>query len=158
MRAGILAVVAVAITLGVYGVVGLIVKMDDVGLHLAERSDRGSQAVGRGLVRAMPKVMAALSAIGIAAMIWVGGGIIVHGLEAFGVTAPAHLIHDAAEAAGHVLLPLAGLVEWLTGAAGSGLLGLAIGGVLVLLHHLFAHRKSRTDRATSESESNVPRP
>ncbi|HEX8262110.1 MAG TPA: DUF808 family protein, partial [Allosphingosinicella sp.] len=70
-RAVILAVVAVAITVGVYGLVGLIVKMDDIGLHLAERRNRGSQAVGRALVHAMPKVMAALSTIGIAAMIWV---------------------------------------------------------------------------------------
>jgi predicted DNA repair protein MutK len=66
-RATILAVVAVAITVGVYGMVGLIVKMDDIGLHLAERRSRGSQALGRGLVLAMPKVMAALSTIGIAA-------------------------------------------------------------------------------------------
>ena len=79
----ILALVAVAITIGVYGVVGLIVKMDDIGLHLAERRRSAApRALGRGLVHAMPKVMAALSLIGIAAMIWVGGRIIVHGLEA----------------------------------------------------------------------------
>ena len=81
MRAAILAIVAVAITLGVYGVVGLLVKMDDVGLHMAERRRSGTRAVGRMLVHAMPAVMTALSVIGIAAMIWVGGGIIVHGLE-----------------------------------------------------------------------------
>ena len=88
VRGGILALVAVAITVGVYGAVGLIVKMDDVGLHLAERRNPGARALGRGLVHAMPKVMAALSTIGIAAMIWVGGGIIVHGLAAFGVEGP----------------------------------------------------------------------
>jgi predicted DNA repair protein MutK len=86
-RAAILALVAVAITIGVYGLVGLIVKMDDIGLHLAERRSRLARALGRGLVHAMPKVMSALSTIGIAAMIWVGGGIIVHGLEVFGFAA-----------------------------------------------------------------------
>ena len=140
LRAAILAIVAVAITLGVYGAVGLIVKMDDVGLHLAERRDRGSRAMGRGLVHAMPRVMAALSVIGIAAMIWVGGGIIVHGLETFGLTAIAHFIHDAAEAAAHAVPAVAGPVEWTVGAAGAGLAGLAIGAVVVAIHHLIAHR------------------
>jgi predicted DNA repair protein MutK len=140
MRGAILALVAVAITLGVYGAVGLIVKMDDVGLHLAERRNPGARALGRGLVHAMPKVMAALSTIGIAAMIWVGGGIIVHGLEAFGVAGPAHLIHDVAAAAGHAVPALHGLVEWTVGAAGSGLFGLAVGGLIVLALKLVPRR------------------
>jgi predicted DNA repair protein MutK len=130
-RAAILALVGVAITVGVYGVVGLIVKMDDIGLHLAERRSRGLQAVGRGLVLAMPHLMAVLSIIGIAAMIWVGGGIIVHGLEVFGVDGPAHVLHDAGEAAGHALPGAASAVEWTVGAAGSGLIGLAIGALIV---------------------------
>ena len=135
LRAGILLVVAVAITAGVYGAVGLIVKMDDIGLHLAARRDQSSRALGRGLVLAMPKLMAALSAIGIAAMIWVGGGIIVHGLEVFGLAGIAHVIHDAAEAAGHAVSAIAGVVEWTVGAAGAGLVGLAVGGLIVLVHH-----------------------
>ncbi|MGZ8343907.1 MAG: DUF808 domain-containing protein [Allosphingosinicella sp.] len=139
-RAMILAVVAVAITIGVYGLVGLIVKMDDIGLHLAERRDRGSRALGRALVRAMPKVMAALSFIGIAAMIWVGGGIVVHGLEVFGFSAPAHLLHDAGAAAGHAVPAFAGAIEWAVGAAGSGLLGLALGALIVFVHHKVARK------------------
>jgi predicted DNA repair protein MutK len=139
-RALILALVAVAITAGVYGLVGLIVKMDDIGLHLAERRNRGSQAVGRALVRAMPTVMAALSTIGIAAMIWVGGGIIVHGLETFGVAGPAHLVHDAGEAAGHALPALGGAIEWSVGAIGSGLVGLAVGAAVVAVHHKLGRR------------------
>ena len=139
-RALILALVAVAITIGVYGLVALIVKMDDIGLHLAERRDRGSQALGRMLVHAMPWVMAGLSTIGIAAMIWVGGGIIVHGLEAFGLDGIAHAIHDAGEAAAHAVPALGGMLEWTVGAIGSGLLGLAIGAVIVALHHKLARK------------------
>ncbi|HEY0447312.1 MAG TPA: DUF808 domain-containing protein [Allosphingosinicella sp.] len=139
-RAAILGVVAIAITIGVYGLVGLIVKMDDIGLHLAQRRDGGSRAVGRALVHAMPRLMAALSVIGIAAMIWVGGGIVVHGLEQFGVAGLAHLIHDAAEAAGHLVPAIGGIVEWIVGAAGAGLVGLALGGAIVALHHRFARR------------------
>ncbi len=137
-RAAILALVAVAITAGVYGAVGLIVKMDDVGLHLAGRRDGASRAVGRALVHAMPKLMAVLSTVGIAAMIWVGGGIIVHGLEEFGQGGIAHFFHDVAAAAGHAVPALAGPVEWLAGAIGSGLFGLAIGGLIVAAHHLIA--------------------
>lgn len=141
MRAAILAIVALAITLGVYGVVGLIVKMDDVGLHMAERRDAGSRAIGRLLVHAMPKVMAALSVIGIAAMIWVGGGIIVHGLEVFGIDGIAHAIHDIAAAAGQALPGIGDAVEWVVGAAGAGLVGLAIGALIAPAHHFFAHRR-----------------
>jgi predicted DNA repair protein MutK len=144
MRAAILGLVAVAITVGVYGVVGLIVKMDDVGLHMAERRDPGSRAIGRGLVHAMPKVMAALSVIGIAAMIWVGGGIIVHGLEAFGWNAIAHAIHDVAAAAGHAVPGIGGMVEWVVGAAGAGLVGLAIGVAIVVVHHMVVRLRGGT--------------
>ena len=140
MRAGILALVAVAITVGVYGAVGLIVKMDDIGLHLAERRKRGTRTFGRMLVRAMPKVMSALSVIGIAAMIWVGGGIIVHGLAQFGLDGIEHAIHDVALAAGHAVRGIGGLLEWLVGAAGAGLVGLAIGAAITAVHHAITHR------------------
>jgi hypothetical protein len=144
-RAAILGVVAVAITAGVYGAVGLIVKMDDVGLHLARRRDAGSRAFGRGLVRLMPKLLAALSVVGIAAMIWVGGGIIVHGLAEFGLGAVEHLIHDAAVAAGHAVPALEAAVEWTVGAAGAGLVGLAVGALVVAVHDAFVHRHRATD-------------
>lgn len=86
VQAGALAVVGLALTIAVYGVVGLIVKMDDIGLHLARRSNRATVALGRGLVLGMPVVMDTLAKVGTAAMLWVGGGILVHGLEHFGLT------------------------------------------------------------------------
>src|SRR5688572_27236227 len=79
-QAAALALVGIVITVAVYGVVGLIVKLDDIGIHLAERRNRGSQALGRGLVHVVPKLLTALSGIGTAAMLWVGGGILLHGL------------------------------------------------------------------------------
>ena len=85
MRAIVLAIVAIVITVGVYGTVALIVKMDDVGLHLSQRRSALAQAVGHGLVRLMPVLLRALSLIGTAAMLWVGGGIFSHGLEEFGL-------------------------------------------------------------------------
>ncbi|MEN9288859.1 MAG: hypothetical protein RL317_482, partial [Pseudomonadota bacterium] len=95
LQAAILAVVAFGITIGVYGMVGLIVKMDDIGLHLAKGENAARQAIGRALVRTMPVLLSALSGIGVAAMIWVGGGIVLHGLHEFHLT-PLPIWVDAA--------------------------------------------------------------
>lgn len=135
-----LALVAVAITAGVYGLVALIVKMDDIGLHLARRPGSGTQTLGRGLVAAMPRVLSALSIIGTAAMVWVGGGIIVHGLEVFGFTAIPHAIHHATEVAAASAGALAGVVGWLVGAIGSGIVGIVVGGVIAGVLHLIPRR------------------
>jgi hypothetical protein len=141
MRAVILAIVAIAITIGVYGVVGMIVKMDDVGLHLAKRERGPLAALGRGLVKGMPKLLSFLSTVGIAAMLWVGGQIIVHGLATFHVEAPEHVIHDAAVGAAHAIPFAHGLVEWLVSAALAGVVGLVLGAAIVAVHHAVAHRK-----------------
>jgi uncharacterized protein len=127
MQAGSLAFVAAAITLAVYGVVGLIVKMDDIGLHMAQRQNGGTQAIGRALVRGMPKLLALLSTVGTAAMLWVGGQIILHGVH----------IHPA-----HYLGLKEGASGWLADAALSGLFGLALGAVIVWVHHKIVHRKA----------------
>ncbi|OCK55711.1 DUF808 domain-containing protein [Bradyrhizobium sp. LMTR 3] len=128
-QALVLAVVAIGITVAVYGVVALIVKADDVGLALAT-SDRASlvgRALGRGLVRGMPVLLKLLSVIGTAAMIWVGGGIILHGLEVYGPPAIEHAVKAAEEAAAHAMPPAAAILEWVVEAAISGVIGLLIG-------------------------------
>jgi len=130
-----LVIVSIAVTAGVYGAVALIVKMDDIGLHLA-REGRGMVVpFGRGLVKAMPVVMAFLSNIGMAAMLWVGGGIIVHGLEVFHLDAIPHVIHGAADTVAGAIPALHGLVHWLVTATLSGVLGLAVGFVIVWVLH-----------------------
>jgi len=135
MQAVVLAAVGIAITIAVYGVVGLIVKMDDVGLHLAQRRGAGTRAIGRGLVKGMPALLKALSAIGTAAMVWVGGGIIVHGLEAFGLATIPHWVHGAAAGAAQAVPFAHGAVEWVVTAAGSALVGLVVGSVIAALVH-----------------------
>ncbi|QCB41646.1 DUF808 domain-containing protein [Sphingomonas sp. PAMC26645] len=134
-QAIVLALVGIVITIGVYGVVALIVKMDDIGLHLAQRSSAVVQAIGRGLVKGMPIVMSALSVIGTAAMVWVGGQIIVHGIEEFGFTALPHWIHDTAEAASHAVPFAKGAVSWVMSAFFSGIVGLILGGAIALGLH-----------------------
>ncbi|MBZ6381556.1 DUF808 domain-containing protein [Sphingomonas sanguinis] len=135
-----LALVGIAITIGVYGVVAAIVKMDDIGLHLARREGRAAQAIGRGLVKAMPLVLRVLAVVGTAAMVWVGGGIIVHGMEEFGLTTLPHLIHDTAHHAGEAMAVAGGAVAWIIGAIGSAIVGLIVGAVIVGVLHLIPRR------------------
>ncbi len=138
LLAASLAVVGLGITVIVYGAVGLIVKMDDVGLNLAARRSGAAQAIGRGLVKAMPIVMKMLSVVGIAAMIWVGGHIVVAGLDTLGVTEPYHIFHVIADEVAHALPAIAGLAEWLTTTVLDFLAGLALGALLVAIHGMFA--------------------
>ncbi len=135
-RAIVLAVVGIGITALVYGAVALIVKADDAGLVLASTGSPALRALGRGMVAGMPMLLKALASIGTAAMLWVGGGIIVHGLETFGVTEPAHTIHSVAEIIAAATGMIGTVLGWLTRALGSGLVGLAIGAVIVAAMHL----------------------
>jgi predicted DNA repair protein MutK len=140
-RAVALVLVAFAITIGVYVVVALIVKMDDIGLHLSRNGATGAVAgLGRGLVKAMPILLTALSHIGVAAMAWVGGGILLHGLEEFGFGAVPHALHHASEGAGAATGALGGAVEWLVYALGSAVAGLIVGGVIAGLLHLIPRK------------------
>lgn len=139
MQAAILAAVAVGITAGVYGAVALIVKADDAGVALARSASPAIAALGRGLVRAMPPFLKALAVIGTAAMLWVGGGIVIHGLEAMGLAGPAHLV----EALAHPV-SASPILAWAAMAAGAGLAGLALGATLIpLVQHLLAPLAAR---------------
>jgi predicted DNA repair protein MutK len=143
-QALVLAVVGIGITVAVYGVVALIVKADDVGLALARNpsaSALGSvtRAFGRGLVRGMPYFLKVLSVVGTAAMIWVGGGIVLHGLEAYGPAAIGHAVEGAADAVAHAIPAASGVLHWAVVAAISGILGLVIGAVLLpVVEHVIA--------------------
>ena len=134
-RAVTLALVAVAITAGVYGAVAVIVKADDIGLHLAQRGTGALAAIGRGLVKGTPVLMRALSVIGTAAMIWVGGQILVHGMAQLGFAGPEHLIDGWAEAVRRAVRVWPGAVGWITKTVADGVLGLLVGGVLALIVH-----------------------
>jgi predicted DNA repair protein MutK len=134
-RALILVVVALAITAVVYGAVALIVKMDDVGVRIARTGDGRAAAFGRGLVRAMPVVMSVLSTVGIAAMLWVGGHILLVGLDDLGVSAPYDAVHHLEEDVRHALGPAGGIGAWLTNTAASAMLGVVVGAVVVAVMH-----------------------
>lgn len=133
MEASTLAVAGVGITVAVYGSVALIVKMDDFGLWLNANGNLSiTRGFGRWLVMVMPKFMKLLTVVGTAAMLWVGGSIVIHGMEQLGVGWLGHHIHDWAYAIGHAV-PEAwtGFVEWVSKATMDGIFGLALGFVLI---------------------------
>jgi predicted DNA repair protein MutK len=135
-QAVVLAVVGLGITVLVYGAVAAIVKADDVGLALARRPGAMAgpgRALGRVLVTGMPPFLRVLAGVGTAAMLWVGGGIVLHGMEHFGISEPAHTIHAWSESVG---AGAGGFAGWFVGAAGSGVFGLVLGGAIVAALHL----------------------
>lgn len=140
MQAAVLAVVGLGITVAVYGAVALLVKADDAGLALVRRARTSPvRMMGRGLVTGMPVVLSLLGVVGTAAMLWVGGGILLHGLEEYGLSAPAHWLHDVAEAVGHAVPAVGAVLAWLVTAAGSALVGLVVGAALIpVVEHLVA--------------------
>jgi predicted DNA repair protein MutK len=174
-QAVVLALVGIGITVAVYGVVALIVKADDAGVALAanERpitslynlvvrrtlaadakpprgADRAlrplTQGLGRGLVIGMPYFLSVLSGIGTAAMLWVGGGIIIHGFEGYGFGWLGHLIHDLGAAAGRAVPVIGGAVEWFVGAGLAALCGLVIGGIAIVAMHFIVSPLMKTFR------------
>ena len=130
-----LALVAIAVTVVVYGAVALIVKMDDFGLSLTQRPGEAAQAFGRGLVAAMPKLLTALSFIGTIAMLWVGGGILLHGTHELGFHGLYDAAHGLEAAVADGFGPAGGFFGWLTYAAASALVALVVGWVIVFLLH-----------------------
>ncbi|HEX9806179.1 MAG TPA: DUF808 domain-containing protein [Alteraurantiacibacter sp.] len=134
-RAGVLALVGVVITVLVYGAVALIVKMDDVGLHLVEKPGAAARKIGRLLLLAMPRLLTVLSVVGTVAMLWVGGGIILHGLHEVGMHGPSDLAHGIQHAVEGATGALAGLLGWVSYAGVSALFGLVLGAVIALVLH-----------------------
>jgi len=134
-RAGVLALVGVVITVLVYGAVALIVKMDDVGLHLVEKPGAAARKIGRLLLLAMPRLLTVLSVVGTVAMLWVGGGIILHGLHEVGLHGPSDLAHGIQHAVEGVSGALAGVLGWVSYAGVSALVGLVLGAVIAWVLH-----------------------
>lgn len=141
VRGGVLAIVGIAVTVLVYGAVGLIVKMDDVGLHLTEKTSRAAQSIGRFLLKAMPWLLTALSFIGTIAMLWVGGGIIVHGTHEIGFDLLYDIAHGAEYAVKAATGALSGVLGWLAYAAVSAIVGLVLGALIALFIHKFMPSK-----------------
>lgn len=136
VRAFILIVVAFAITVVVYGAVALIVKMDDIGLHLTTKDSAGSQRFGQLLVKGMPAVLAAITLIGTIAMLWVGGHIMLQGAYDLGWHLPYDLVHVLEEPFAGIPV-VGGFLAWLVNTLCSAVVGVVWGlGVMAIVHPL----------------------
>jgi predicted DNA repair protein MutK len=134
-RAAALALVGVAVTVVVYGAVAIIVKLDDIGLSLAKSDSSAKRSFGEGLVAFVPHLLAALSLIGTVAMLWVGGGIIVHGTHEVGFDLLYDIAHGAEYAVAGATGALSGVTGWVTYAGISAVIGLALGAVIAFVLH-----------------------
>lgn len=126
MRLGALIFVGILLTLGVYGAVGLLVKMDDIGMALNKRHD-GKSTVGNALVKGMPIVLDIIGVIGTAAMLWVGGHIVVKGLHEFGMDQPHEFIASVTDKISN------GALAWLADTGMSMVCGLVLGVVVATI-------------------------
>jgi uncharacterized protein len=134
----ILIVVALLLTAAVYGVVAVIVKMDDAGLHLTQTASRVGQKLGRGVVAAMPKLLSTLSAVGTVAMLWVGGHILLAGSDHLGWHTPYDLVHHVEDWVRHSVKAFGAVLAWLVNTGASAVIGLVVGAVVVALMHLLS--------------------
>jgi uncharacterized protein len=148
----ILIVVALVLTAAVYGVVAVVVKMDDVGLHLTETSSPIGRLVGRGLVAGMPPLLSALSTVGTVAMLWVGGHILLTGSDRLGWHTPYDLVHHAEDQVRHSVTAFAAVLAWLVDTGASAVIGLVVGAVVVALVQLlsFVRRGRLANRLRAE--------
>lgn len=136
-KAAVLAAVGFLITAIVYGAVALIVKADDFGVYLARKSNALLQSIGRALVYGMPPFLRLLSFVGMLAMLWVGGGILVHGFAEYGFTQPEHVIHAVAEAIDRAVPAAGAALSWLVSATGAAIIGLIAGAITAVFVTLF---------------------
>jgi len=123
MRLGTLIFVGILLTQGVYGAVGLLVKMDDIGMALNKRHN-GKSTVGTALVKGMPIVLDIIGIIGTAAMLWVGGHIVIKGVHEFGMDQPHEFITSVTEKISN------GALAWLAETGMSMVCGLVLGTVI----------------------------
>ena len=135
MRGAVLALVAVVVTIAVYGAVGLIVKLDDIGLHLTKKASAAAQAFGRFLLRFVPKLLVTLSIVGTVAMLWVGGHIVVDSLHKLGWDGLYDPIHGAEVAVAGMTGAAGGVAGWLTATALSAVVGLILGAIIAFVVH-----------------------
>lgn len=135
LQGGVLAVVGLGMTALVYGAVALIVKADDAGAAMARSANEAVSAFGRGLVLGMPVFLKVLTWVGMVAMLWVGGGIMVHGLYELGYPAPEKTIQHLATSVAAFVPALTGLVTWFVSAAIAAVIGLIVGAIVEPIAH-----------------------
>lgn len=143
-QAAVLAGVGILITVAVYGVVAFIVKADDIGLHMVRNGGSFAKFIGQGLVKGVPVLLSTLAIVGTAAMLWVGGSIIVHGLAKLGFHQAEQIIERAMHTVQDVVPAFPGVSGWITVSVLQAILGIVLGGIVIVI---FTLRKAWRDSA-----------
>ncbi|MDC4232407.1 DUF808 domain-containing protein [Actinomyces sp. B33] len=154
VRVGIMVTVAFFMTFFVYGLVAILVKMDDIGAHLAKKKGAVA-ALGAGIVSTMPKVFIAIGVVGTVAMLWVGGHIVITALASLGFEPLHHVVELAVEA----VADAGSAVQWIVETVLSGVFGLLLGSVAAFAY-LGARRllaAAKTSQTRAEQEAPAPR-
>jgi predicted DNA repair protein MutK len=143
-QAAILAAVGILITFAVYGVVGIIVKLDDMGVSLVRNSHTAfGRQLGKGLVAGMPIILKVLSTVGTIAMLWVGGSIIVHGLDSIGIHSVEAFIHSIVSHLPTEGTRFSAAFEWIATSFLQAVLAILIGIVVVFAVNIFKSLKAK---------------
>lgn len=154
LQALVLGVVGVGMSLLVYGAVACIVKADDAGLAMARASRGPVRALGRGIVIGMPVFLKFLSVVGMLAMLWVGGGILLHGLHELGVHGPEAWVKQASVHVAGRVPGMKSVVAWVVGAGIAGMVGVVVGAAVApLTQHLLVPAYERLKRRLRPSPS-----
>ena len=132
MQALVLSAVGLLVTAGVYGLVAIIVKADDFGVYLAQRRGATTRAIGKVTIHSMPTFLRILSFVGTIAMLWVGGGIIIHGLHTYSIDGPGHIVHVISDVVRAAIPSIGSLLAWMAGVISSAVFGLVIGAIVAL--------------------------
>ncbi len=133
VQAVVLGLVGIGMTVAVYGAVALIVKADDFGALLARTANGAVRALGRGIVLGMPLFLKVLSTVGMVAMLWVGGHIVIHGAYELGLKAPEQWVQGVTALARAATPVSPAFVAWIVRAAIDATAGLAVGAVVAPL-------------------------
>ncbi len=133
-QAAVLAAVGVLITAAVYGVVALIVKADDIGLYLTRSGNSFGRMTGTGLLKGVPVLLKVLVTVGTAAMLWVGGSIIVHSLAEMGFHQPEHMIEGFARVVEQAFVVVPQITSWFAMSFLQAILGILIGACAIILY------------------------
>jgi len=154
-RIASLILVALAMTIAVYGFVALLVKMDDIGIALRRNGQSAfTRRFGHGMVTAMPKILAFISSVGTVAMLWVGGHLMLRSAYDLGMHNPWDLIEGPVSAVHHAIPVLGPVLAWILETAASALVGLIIGSIVMFI--VEAIQRGRDSAAGHTDEIGAP--
>ena len=151
MRLVILIVVALFMTIAVYGAVGLLIKMDDIGLYMATKKKKLISNTGKSIVKIMPSVFKTIGIIGTVAMLWVGGHILIKSSSDLGFTVPMEIMHIITNS----IHNLGSVAIWVVDTGISAIVGVLFGAIIVTIFTLISKLKKKEPLTSDDKPATV---